>query len=106
MDHTEERKEQPPSILLPETENYLRNKAGLVYPKALAEQFPRIVNQLVAHRADPDKLRASFYELTHDHRGQRHGFPFDVLMDIHMLHEAMLGEQPGFELTDENKWVS
>lgn len=106
MDHTEERKEPPPSVLLPETEDYLRNTAGLPYPKALVGQFPRIVNQLVAVRAEPDKLKALFEELTHDHRGGRHGFTFDVLMDIHALSEAMLGTPPSFELNDENKWVS
>lgn len=106
MDHTEERKAHPTEVLLPVTEDYLRNTPGLKYPQALASQFPRIVNELVAAKAEPDKLKAVFRELTHDHRGQRHGFPFDVLMDIHDLGEFMLGEHDqGFVMDDINKWV-
>ncbi|HEX5805682.1 MAG TPA: hypothetical protein VFY31_05025 [Macromonas sp.] len=106
MDHTEERKAHPAEALLPETEDYLRNTPGLKYPQALATQFPRIVNQLVAAKADPDKLKAALRELTHDHRGKRQGFPFDVLMDLQDLQEFMLGEHgTGFVMDDINKWV-
>lgn len=98
--------EEPTDTLLPATEDFLRNTPGLPYPQALTSRFPRIANQLVSAKDDAAQLKDVFNQLTHDHRGGRHGFPFDVLMDIHNLREVLLGDQVGFELTDENKWVS
>ncbi len=97
---------ETPDSLSPSAEHFLNNTAGVKFPKALASQYPRIVNRLVELKDDKDGLRAYFNELTHDHRGGRHGFPFDVLMDIHDLREAMLGDLTGFTLDDNNKWVS
>lgn len=93
-------------FLSPDTELYLNNTEGIKFPKALASQYPRILNHLVELKDDKNGLKDYFNELTHDRRGGRHGFPFDVLMDIHDLREAMLGDLTGFTLDDNNKWVS
>lgn len=89
------------------TEEHLRALAGLTYPQALTGQFPRIANQIVALKDNESGLRHYFDELTHDHRGGRHGFPFDVLMDILALRERMLEDAtPDLNANDDTKWVS
>ncbi|MFZ2738384.1 MAG: hypothetical protein WBI20_06460 [Burkholderiaceae bacterium] len=88
------------------TEQYLRSSDQLSYPLALASKFPRIANELVCLKAEPEKLKACFDGLTKDQRGNRRGFTFEVLMDIHNLREYMLGDVNSFELNDTTKWVS
>ncbi len=95
-----------PEGLLPEAESHFRQIPGLQYPQALTTQYPRIANRIYRLREDRDELRRCFDELTHDQRGGRRGFPFDVLMDIHGLREHLLGDLTGFVLDDNNKWVS
>lgn len=97
---------ETPEPLSPSADHYLNHTPGLKYPLALVSHFPRIANQIVELKDDKDALRAYFNELTHDRRGDRHGFPFDVLMDIHNLRDAILGDLTGFVLDDNNKWVS
>jgi len=88
------------------TESYLRSVPNLKYPSALVAAFPRIANQIVALTTNVEALKAYFDSLTNDMRGGRQGFPFDVLMDIHAMREAIVGDQTGFVLDDRNKWVS
>lgn len=88
------------------TEAYMRSLPGLKYPQALVERFPRIANMVVSLKNDKRRLREYFESLTNDTRGGRQGFPFNVLMDIHNLREAMLGDNTGFVLDDSTKWVS
>jgi hypothetical protein len=88
------------------TDAYLRSLSGLKYPQALVEKFPRIANAIVALKNDKRRLREYFESLTNDTRGGRQGFPFDILMDIHNIREAMLGDNTGFVLDDNTKWVS
>lgn len=92
--------------LEPATEAYLRSLPGLKYPQALVERFARIANMIVSLKNDKRRLREYFESLTSDTRGGRQGFPFNVLMDIHNLREAMLGDNVGFVLDDNTKWVS
>jgi hypothetical protein len=88
------------------TDAYLRSLSGLKYPQALVEKFPRIANTIVALKNDKRRLREYFESLTNDTRGGRQGFPFNVLMEIHNMREAMLGDNTGFVLDDNTKWVS
>ncbi|MEY5101089.1 MAG: hypothetical protein RJA36_3808 [Pseudomonadota bacterium] len=92
--------------LSPATETYLRSVPKLKYPSALVTAYPRIANQIVALSSDVEALKTYFDSLTSDLRGGRHGFPFDVLMDIHALRDAIVGDQTGFVVDDRNKWVS
>ncbi|MEY4138351.1 MAG: hypothetical protein RLZZ371_533 [Pseudomonadota bacterium] len=87
-------------------ENYFRTQAGLTYPQALAEQYPRIAQTIFNLKDDANQLRACFASLIEDARGDRHGFPFDVLMDIQELREKMLGDVNQFVADDTTKWVS
>lgn len=87
-------------------ENYFRTLAGLKYPQALADQYPRIAQTIFNHKDDETQLRACFALLIEDARGDRHGFPFDVLMDIQALREFMLGDVNQFVADDTTKWVS
>jgi hypothetical protein len=94
------------NTLEPATEAYLRSLSGLKYPQALVEKFARIANTIVGLKNDKRRLREYFDSLTNDTRGGRQGFPFSVLMDIHNMREAMLGDNTGFVLDDSTKWVS
>ena len=87
-------------------DNYFRTLAGLNYPQALVDEYPRIANMLFDLKGDQPKLREYFDTLTRDARGKRHGFPFNVLMNVQELREAMLGDVNQFVLDDTNKWVS
>ena len=94
------------NTLEPATEAYLRSLSGLKYPQALVEKFARIANTIVSLKNDKRRLREYFDSLTNDTRGGRQGFPFTVLMDIHNVREVMLGDNTGFVLDDNTKWVS
>ncbi|MBE0474579.1 hypothetical protein [Rhodoferax sp.] len=95
-----------PVQLQVDVDAYFRTLAGLKYPQALAMAFPRIVNTLFEFKDNKPKLRGYFDSLIEDARGGRQGFPFDVLMDIQDLREAMLGDVNQFVLDDTTKWVS
>ena len=89
-----------------DAEAYFRTLAGLKYPQALATAFPRIVNTLFEFKDNKLKLRGYFDSLIEDARGGRHGFPFEVLMDIQDLRELMLVDVNQFVMDDTTKWVS
>ncbi|MEW6693699.1 hypothetical protein Tther_01705 [Tepidimonas thermarum] len=95
---------EPP--LHPDTDAWLRALPGVDYPEALVARFPRIANALAAARDDPDALRQRFDELLHDHRGGRRGFPFDVLMELLALRDALVLDDRPPEQDDATKWVS
>jgi len=87
-------------------EDYFRTLAGLKFPQALADKYPRIAQTIFALKDDTTQLRACFSALIEDARGDRQGFPFDVLMDIQALREIMLGDVNQFVADDTTKWVS
>ena len=87
-------------------DDFFRTLAGLKYPQALADEYPRIANAIFELKDDKPKLREHFDALTKNARGQRQGFPFAVLMNIQDLREIMLGDVNQFVLDDVNKWVS
>ena len=87
-------------------EDYFRTLAGLKFPQALADKYPRIAQTIFALKDDANQLRACFAALIEDARGDRLGFPFDVLMDIQALREIMLGDVNQFVADDNTKWVS
>lgn len=58
------------------------------YPRALEQQFPRVLNKILELWNTPD-IEAYFYELMVDTRGgTRQGFPPAVASDIFALHNA------------------
>ncbi len=87
-------------------EDYFRTLAGLQYPQALAEHYPRIAQTIFNLKDDKAQLRACFSSLIEDGRRDRHGFQFDALMDIQALRKSMLGDVNQFVPDDTTKWVS
>jgi hypothetical protein len=81
------RKAKPAQYLLPQSEKWFDALPPEVAPCALASNFPRIVNVIVAqwndHRGAPDL----FAELLGDRRGGRAGFPPAVRRDLLKLQE-------------------
>jgi len=86
--------------------DYFRSVQGLKYPQALADAFPRIANTLFELKDNKLNLRSYFDSLIADTRAGRHGFPFDVLMEIQELRETMIGDVNQFVMDDTTKWVS
>ena len=86
--------------------DYFRSLQGLKFPQALADAYPRIANTIFDLKDDQLKLRSYFDSLIEDTRAGRHGFPFDVLMDIQELRETMIGDVNQFVMDDTTKWVS
>jgi hypothetical protein len=74
-------------ILLPDSLAWLDRLPAVVAPRALAAQYPRIVNQLVLRLTYPAELADYVDSLLVDRRGGRRGFPADVLRDLVRLHE-------------------
>ena len=54
-------------------------------PNALLSRFPRIANLMAILWRDPNSLRGYIDELLVDKRGNRQGFPLDVLREIFAL---------------------
>ncbi len=86
--------------------DYFRSLAGLKYPQALADAYPRIANMIFELKDNPPRLRDYMESLISDARGGRRGFQFDVLMDIQCVREVMLGDVNQFVLDERTKWVS
>lgn len=94
-----------PESLQAATEQYLRSTPGLKYPQTLINAFPRIANHVVRLKDDPNGLRTYFDTLINDLRGNRKGFPFEVLMDVDDLRIFMLTKHSGAAAnTDPYKW--
>lgn len=51
-------------------------------PARLAERFPRIVNHMSRIWADRGAMDRYLTELLIDHRGDRQGFPFDIVLEL------------------------
>lgn len=76
------RKAQPTSVVLPGTFKWIARLPRSVWPLQLTRQFPRVANSLAANWDDPPALREHLYELLVDRRGNRTGFPNEVLSEL------------------------
>ena len=76
------RKARPADYLLPQSEKWFDALPPTVAPCALASQFPRIVNMIVAQWNDVLNAPGLFEELLGDRRGGRAGFPPAVRRDL------------------------
>lgn len=86
-DWSKMRKAQPANFLLPQSEKWFDSLPAHLAPCALASQFPRIVNLIVAQWSDHRGAPELFAELLGDRRGGRAGFPPAVRRDLLMLQE-------------------
>lgn len=81
------RKAQPANFLFPQSRKWLDALPPEVAPHALATEYPRIVNIIVAQWTDPLGVPELFEELLGDRRGGRAGFPPAVRRDLLNLQE-------------------
>jgi hypothetical protein len=81
------RKARPADYLLPQSEKWFDALPQAVAPCALASQFPRIVNLIVAQWNDHRGAPQLFEDLLGDRRGGRAGFPPAVRRDLFRLQE-------------------
>lgn len=78
----------------PEKDDFELNAAGQallasleesVRPNELGALFPRIVNRMAKLWRKPRQMDRYFEELLTDTRGNRHGFPLGILMELTTL---------------------
>ena len=81
------RNAKPADYLLPQSEKWFDALPQQVAPCALASQFPRIVNLIVAQWDDHRGAPQLFEDLLGDRRGGRAGFPPAVRRDLLRLQE-------------------
>jgi len=65
-----------------ELQKLLGTQADKFYPRQLAEQFPRIADRIVELWRQGSALEAYLDDLLIDRRGNRQGFPPEMLMEI------------------------
>ena len=79
------RASHPANGLLRPTVNWASALPNEVRPDALLAKFPRIANLLAVLWQDPNSLRRYMDDLLVDKRGNRQGFPIDVLRELFAL---------------------
>jgi len=84
-DWGKQRKGQPANGLLKPTFAWASTLPSQVQPRALLSKFPRIANLLAAMWPDPNSFRRYMDDLLVDKRGNRQGFPLDVLKELFEL---------------------
>ena len=73
-----------------------------VRPNALLAKFPRIANLIAVLWRDPNSLRRYIDDLLVDKRGNRQGFPLDVLREFFAL-RALLRRTASRDLPGRGK---
>jgi hypothetical protein len=76
------RASHPASGLLRPTVNWASALPSDARPNALLTKFPRIANLVAVLWQDPNSLRRYLDDLLVDKRGNRQGFPLDVLREL------------------------
>ncbi|NTV96514.1 MAG: hypothetical protein HGA75_14045 [Thiobacillus sp.] len=83
------------SKLTLEAIDLVRNKLPFsIYPRQTIDQYPRIIDMTALLWNEPDGFRKYFDELLNDDRGDRQGFPFEVLMEIGNIREEHERQHP------------
>lgn len=94
------RKATPANRAFPRTLAWVSTLPQEVRPTALVRRYPRIANLIVAVWANADYFRAYMDSLLTDKRGNRRGFPPDVLdnlVSLQRYHDAVAGPNaPGW----------
>jgi hypothetical protein len=81
-DWTTRRTSQPATGLLKPTHTWAATLPDDVRPNALMMTFPRIANLMAAMWHDPNSFRRYVDDLLVDRRGNRQGFPLEVLREL------------------------
>jgi hypothetical protein len=77
------------------------------YPKQLSEQYPQIVERIVAVWSSPDTARSYFQNLLMTDRNTRQGFPSQVyteLLALSMLYDRLFPPKPKPEAIRRDPW--
>jgi hypothetical protein len=82
---TRRRMSEPANGLLKPTFAWAATLPLEVQPRALLFRFPRIANLIAAMWQDPNSLRRYVDDLLVDKRGNRQGFPLEVLRELFRL---------------------
>ena len=85
QDWAKRRKSEPTNGLLKPTFAWASTLPIEVQPRSLLFKFPRIANLLAAMWPDPNSFRRYIDDLLVDKRGNRQGFPVDVLRELFEL---------------------
>ena len=85
VDWTARRANRPATGLLRPTAQWASTLPSTVVPHALLAKFPRIGNLLAVLWQDPGSLRRYLDDLLVDKRGNRQGFPLDILRELFAL---------------------
>lgn len=86
-EHESLRKASPASKPLPRTLEWVAGLPSNVQPTALLRDYARIANIIAAAWCDSKALRSYMDGLLNDDRGNRQGFPPDVLCELLALRE-------------------
>jgi hypothetical protein len=85
--HRSVRKATPANAPLPRTLEWIASLPLDVQPTALLHHYARIANVIAAIWRDPNSLQSYMDCLVTDDRGDRQGFPLDVLHELLALRE-------------------
>jgi hypothetical protein len=85
VDWTTRRARGPATGLLRPTAQWAASMPREVVPHALLSKFPRICNLLAVLWQDPGSLRRYLDDLLVDKRGNRQGFPVNILRELFAL---------------------
>lgn len=85
------RRRQPYNELLPATIRWEESLPAELRPLALLKIFPRIANILARAWRDPAEFQISLSDLLVDRRGNRRGFPVEVLQELLTLRDYCQG---------------
>ena len=86
QDWMKRRKAQPATTLLPITIRWLVYLSPRLRPDTTSAAFPRIVNMLASLWSNTAAFKEYMNDLLVDRRGDRRGFPLEVLAELHRLH--------------------
>ncbi len=84
-DWTKRRMSEPANGLLKPTFAWASTLPLDIQPRTLLYKFPRIANLMAAMWQDPNSLRRYVDDLLVDNRGNRQGFPLEVLRELFKL---------------------
>ncbi len=93
-DQTILRRRQPYNELLPATVRWTTQLPAEVQPLALVRSYPRIANMIARSWSDNSDFELCIEDLLTDRRGNRRGFPVDVLQDLFKLRDYYHGRYP------------
>jgi len=82
---TKRRSSEPANGLLRPTVNWALALPADACPQALLAKFPRIANLIAVLWQDPNSLRRYIDDLLVDKRGNRQGFPQNILRELFAL---------------------